>query len=93
MKNNKGKQTGCEMKFNNESLRDSKSIAHAWGNYFQNLYSLSLNQNYDSNFYDTVSNDMKTLVQRLFSTSSCNSNIDVNVDDVNEVISTKAKKI
>ena len=32
------------------------------------------------------------MVQRLFSTSSCNSNIDVNVDDVNKVISTKAKK-
>ena len=31
------------------------------------------------------------MVQRLFSTSSCNSNIDVNVDDVDEVISTKAK--
>ena len=92
MKNNKGKQTGCEMKFNNESLRDSKSIAYAWGNYFENLYSPSFNQNYDSIFYDIVSNDIKTLVQRLFSTSSCNSNIDVSVDGVNEVISTKAKK-
>ena len=50
MKNNKGKQTGCEMKFNNESLRVSKSIAHAWGNYFENLYSPSFNQNYDSFF-------------------------------------------
>ena len=50
MKNNKGKQTCCEMKFNNESLRDSKSIAYARGNYFENLYSPSFNQNYDSFF-------------------------------------------
>ena len=92
MKNNKGKQPGCEIKFNNESLRDSKSISHAWGNYFENLYLPSSNPNYDANFYDIVSNDMKTLIQRLFSTSSCTSNIDVSVDEVNEVISTKAKK-
>ena len=54
MKNSKGKQPGCEMKFNNESLRDSRSIAHAWGNYFEKLYSPSFNQDYDANFYETV---------------------------------------
>ena len=92
MRNSKGKQPGCEMKFNDISLRDSKSITREWGNYFETLYTPSINTNYDANFFNSVSSNMKTLIQSLFSTTSSNSHIEVNVNDVNEVISTKAKK-
>ena len=50
---------GTELIFNGQTFNTSKEINKEWAHYFRDLYIPTQNKNFDSNFYDLVSNEIR----------------------------------
>ena len=51
---NSTSNVGAELRFNGQIFRDSQKICDQWGHYFNNLYSQSENENFDSTNFNYV---------------------------------------
>ena len=52
---------GTELIFNGQTFNTSKEINKEWAHYFRDLYTPTQNKNFDSNFYDLVSNEIRRI--------------------------------
>ena len=50
---------GTELIFNGQTFNTSKEINKEWAHYFRDLYTPTQNKNFDCNFYDLVSNEIR----------------------------------
>ena len=50
-----------ELIFNGQTFNTSKEINKEWAHYFRDLYTPTQNKNFDSNFYDLVSNEIRRI--------------------------------
>ena len=60
-KNDRLLKAGCEIKFDGITVRDSENIAHAWGNYFSELYSDTEHDRFDQGFFEEITKKMSSI--------------------------------